>query len=96
MADSRLSLALEEGLFSLPEAGEIAVWGAGAEDDLSALPQGRTTVIQTMKPVADMLAAQGARVDVAPPASPALSVVILPRAKALGRAWVARAARVRW
>lgn len=94
MADSRLSLALEEGLFALPDTGEIAVWGAVADDDLSALPQGRVTVIQAMKPEAEALEAQGIRAAVAAPAGPVLSVVFLPRSKALGRAWVAEAASV--
>jgi 16S rRNA (guanine1207-N2)-methyltransferase len=92
MTGDRLSLALEAGMFSVPE-GEIAVYGAEGPDDLVALPKDRITVSQRMKPSADALAEAGFRVG-DPSGAPALSVVFIPRSKALARAWVAEAARI--
>ncbi len=87
----RLTLAIETGAVVVPPEGRIAVFGARADEDLSALPRERTTVIQRFRPDHDALAAQGYDCATAPEGRYALSVVCLPRAKAAAHAAVAEA-----
>ncbi|MDP5366099.1 MAG: class I SAM-dependent methyltransferase [Paracoccaceae bacterium] len=92
MLSERLSLALAGGDLTLPEGGMIAVFGPRAGTDLSSLPHDRVMVITGFKPDHDAFAAAGypcAR-DATGPCAAAL--VCLPRAKAQGRALLARAA----
>ncbi|UYV37708.1 class I SAM-dependent methyltransferase [Rhodobacteraceae bacterium D3-12] len=91
MSTSRLSLYLESGVFALPDAGEIAVFGAAAGDDLSGLPKERLRLVARMKPDVDALRSAGFKVDVTAPEAAVLALVILPRAKAEARAMVAQA-----
>lgn len=92
MLSARLPLALSEGLFHLPPEGRIAVFGAGALDDLSALPAARVTVVQGFRPDHDALAARGLHVTPGPAAGPfAAAVVCLPRARAAAAARIAAA-----
>ncbi|WP_300519903.1 class I SAM-dependent methyltransferase [Aliiroseovarius sp.] len=93
MSSSRLSLALE-GAVSLPEQGRIAVMGAPAGYDLSALPRDRLQVVQRFFP--DHLAWARAGYDVAvnPEGEFCAALVVVPRAKAQARAMIAEALRI--
>ena len=91
MSASRLALFFDNGLADLPAGGDIAVFGAGAESDLSMLPKDRLRLVCRMKPDVDALTRAGFEVAVAAPVAAALAVVILPRAKAQVRAMVAEA-----
>ena len=51
---SRLSLALENGQFDLPD-GPVIGFGLGADDDLSALNKDATTIVQPFFPDFDAL-----------------------------------------
>ncbi len=79
-------------MFAVPD-GPIAVFGAEGPDVLGELPKDRVTVLQRMKPQADALTGAGYQVGDLPD-SPRLSVVFIPRSKALARAWIAEAARI--
>ena len=92
MLATRLRRALENGALTLPETGIIAVFGARAGDDLSALPMERVQVIQPMRPDHDALAARGFETVVAPKGRFAAAIVCLPRARDAGRARIAAAA----
>ncbi len=81
MKASRLSLIIKSGALTLPEAGQIAVYGAGADDDLSALPKERCEIIQRFKPDHDALIARGFQVAVSASGPYAASVVKLARSK---------------
>lgn len=93
----RLRLALEPGGLILPDVGRIGVFHPAAGADLSALPQDRCVVIQPMRPDHDVFADAGytcvadAR-DLG--ADLAMSIVLIPRAKALARALIAQAMQI--
>ena len=91
MKASRLSLIIESGSLALPGDGMIAVFGAGADDDLSALPKERCEIIQGFKPDHDALVARGFQVTVAAKGPYAVSVVKLARSKAQSRMMLADA-----
>jgi len=92
MLSARLPLALSEGLLPVPPEGRIAVFGAGALDDLSALPAARVTVVQGFRPDHDALGARGLHVTPGPAEGPfAAAVVCLPRARAAAGARIAAA-----
>jgi len=91
MKASRLSLAIENGLLTLPEEGRIVIFGAGADDDLSALPKERCEIIQGFKPDHDALLARGFEVNVSPTGPYAVAVVKLARSKAQSRMMLAQA-----
>lgn len=93
-ASSRLSLALDSGDVTLPEAGRIAVFAPREGMDLSALPADLCHVITTFKPDRDHFAGQGFACGKEPDGRYAAAVVCLPRAKALGQALVAEAVSV--
>ncbi len=93
MSASRLSLALQAGLFALPD-GRVVVFGAGADTDLSALPKDRVLVVSTFRPDHDALAAAGWAVGTDAPETAELSVVVVPRAREAARALVSRAAAI--
>jgi 16S rRNA (guanine1207-N2)-methyltransferase len=88
----RLKLALAGGLWALPPGGHLVVLGAGAGDDLSVLPRDRLTVVTRQKPDHDHFAGQGFAVATDLPDAATSVLVCLPRAKDLGRAWLAAAA----
>ena len=90
MIGARLSLALEDGVVTLPE-GRIAVFAPRAGADLSALPRDRVEVITGFKPDYDAFAGQGYACAEAPEGRYAAAVICLPRAKPLARALVAEA-----
>jgi 16S rRNA (guanine1207-N2)-methyltransferase len=88
MPQSRLSVALDDGLIDLPAQGAISVIRPAPGFDLSALPRDRVRIVQTYRPAFDAWAQGGW--DVAPEiASAALAVVCLPRSKALARGLIA-------
>jgi len=89
---SRLSLALE-GAVSLPE-GRIAVLGAPAGYDLSALPRESVQVVQRFYPDHQAWARLGHDVAVTPEGEFTTALVVVPRAKAQARAMVAEALRI--
>jgi 16S rRNA (guanine1207-N2)-methyltransferase len=91
---SRLSLAIDSGTVTLPEAGRIAVVAPRAGADIMALPAERVQIITTMKPDFDAFAARGYDCAVAPEGRYATALVCLPRAKPLARALIAQAADV--
>ncbi len=98
---SRLRLALESGAVALPDSGPdlgpetapIVVFHPRAEDDLSALPRARVTVVQGFRPDHDFWAAQGYDTVLAPSGPYGAAVVFVPRAKALAHALIAEAVR---
>lgn len=90
MRDSRIGLALSQGILTLPESGNIAVFRPVAGDDLSALPAGRLVVLTGFRPDHDHFAARGYAVTDEPPYAAAL--VCLPRARDHARALLAQAA----
>ncbi|WP_137111610.1 class I SAM-dependent methyltransferase [Rhodobacter sp. SY28-1] len=89
MRSARLSLALESGALTLPSAGQIAVYGPRADDDLSMLPRDRVVALTGFKPDHDHFAAS---VSVVPAAPYAAAIVCLPRSREAARALIARAA----
>lgn len=91
MKTSRLSLILENGALALPETGQIAIYGAGADDDLRALPKERCEIIQGFKPDHDALLARGFQVVVAATGPYAAAIVRLDRSKAKTRSMLAEA-----
>lgn len=90
----RLTLALDRGAVAIPPEGRVGVWGATAADDLSALPKDRVVVVQGFRPDHDALIRRGYAVspEADPSARFALSVVMLPRARAAAKARIAAAA----
>lgn len=88
----RLTLALQEGGLALPESGSVLVLHPGADFDLSDLPRDRVRVEQPFRPDHDRFAALGYESAAHQNGSHAAALVCLPRAKALARALIARAA----
>nr|WP_154155076.1 methyltransferase [Roseovarius bejariae] len=89
-----MTLALEAGDLTLPEAGRIAVFAPRGETDLSALPKERVQVITGRKPEFDGFAVRGFDCAVEAQGRYAAALVIVPRAKAQARALVAAACAV--
>ncbi len=89
MSQSRLSTALNDGLFALPN-GNIAVMRPPATYDVSSLPRDALQIVHGFYP--DYAAWQNAGYDVAQDLHDcAVAIVVVPRAKALARAMVAAA-----
>lgn len=86
-------MALDAGVAPLPPVGRILLFRPPADVDLGLLPPDRCTAVTGDRPGLDALAARGldASHDV-PDGQAGLAVVFLPRAKALARDLVARAA----
>ena len=90
MSQSRLSLALEQGLVSQPEGG-VAVLRPPMGFDLSAFDKEQVHVSHSFRPDHDYWRDMGYATGTS--AEPAgLAVVVVPRSKALARALVAEAA----
>lgn len=94
MVAPRLELALNGGGLTLPAAGRIAVFGPRAGQDLSALPTDRVLVVTGFAPDHDAFAAAGYECTVSPKGPVAAALVLLPRAKRLAQALIARAAEL--
>jgi 16S rRNA (guanine1207-N2)-methyltransferase len=95
MRASRITLAVESGLLSLPETGPVAVFRARADHDLSALPAARLRIFQGFRPDHDALARAGFEVAPAPGPGPyAAALVAATRAKAETLALIGQALRL--
>lgn len=93
MTVSRLTAALDAGLVSLPDAGEIAVFRPTDVQALSELPRERTVVVTGNATMDAAARAEGFRTARQAPAEAAFALVVLPREKELARATIAEAAR---
>lgn len=93
MQASRLSLAMDRGLFSAP-AGAVAVFRPTKATDLSALPKQNVRVIQGFRPDYDWFAAQGYDVAIEADKACEAAVICVPRHKLEARARIAKAAEV--
>lgn len=91
MLGTRLTLAIDGGLLAVPPEGRIAVIGARAGDDLSALPKDRIEVIQRHYPDHKAFADAGYTMAVHLTGPYALAIIALPRAKAEARSSIAEA-----
>lgn len=92
MLHTRLSIALDDGVLSLPEAGQIAIFGPAADADLSALPKSRVVIVAPDFPVHERWREQGWTVGpTLPQVSYCCAIVCAPRAKALAQVWLAEA-----
>ena len=86
MADTRLSLALSGAPF--PPEGRIAVFGPGADTDLTALPIDRLQIVQGFYPDHAAWAARGFDTVTDPAGAFSAAVIVTPRSKELARGWV--------
>lgn len=91
MMDTRLSLALDAAHLALPEAGDIAVFGASGQS-LAGLPSERLKLVCDDVLAARAYAAQGYDVSTEAPEAAALAVVFVPRGRIEGRVMFARGA----
>jgi 16S rRNA (guanine1207-N2)-methyltransferase len=91
MLNSRLSLALDAGLTTLPDTGRIVVFGGRAGHDLSALPKDRVDIVQGFYPDHMALKSQGFSVTTEATGDFAAALIFMPRARAEARAMVASA-----
>jgi 16S rRNA (guanine1207-N2)-methyltransferase len=91
---TRLTLALADGVATLPETGRVAVFTPRAGADLSALPKERVQVITAFKPDYDHFAGLGYDCTIAPEGRYGVAILCLPRAKARAHALLAEAAAV--
>lgn len=92
MLSERLTIALDRGLVSVPDAGSIGVFGARATDTLDALPADRVQVITRHYPDHAHFLARGYAVTTKAVGPFALTIVVLPRAKDESREMIATAA----
>ncbi len=90
---SRLASAISDGIVVLPD-GPIVAIDPRSDTDLSPLPSDRLTIVQSFRPDMDALARYGANVVSELPDHSELTIVFLPRSRALGKAWLAEAARI--
>lgn len=93
MQVSRISLAVDRGLFEIP-AGKIAVFRPSLGVDLTSLPKEQVVVIQGFRPDYEWFAAQGYTVDVEAKGSFEAAIICVPRSKAEARARIAEACKV--
>lgn len=89
MRTARLDLAVEMGLFALPQEGAIAIYRPREGDDFSALSIGRIEIVSGFRPDVEWFSARGYKMGGGPPYAGA--VVCLPRAKEAARALISRA-----
>ena len=92
MRGIRIELALDSGLWLLPERGDIAVFRPRAGDDLGALPKDRVVVLTGFKPDHDHFKALGYRTEL--PGQAAAALVCLPRSRAEAHALIAEATQL--
>ncbi|WP_318527997.1 class I SAM-dependent methyltransferase [Lentibacter sp. XHP0401] len=93
MMDTRLSLALEAGHVSLPEAGEIVVLGASGQS-LAGLSKERLLLVVDDVIAASAYEAQGYVVKNTLPEAAADALVFVPRGRLEGRVLFAQAAKL--
>ncbi len=90
---SRIDSALNAGAFVVPDGPVLAI-GPRAGTDLSMFPKDRLTIVQSFRPDVDVFESGGFSVIPDMPGHSALSIVFLPRSRALGKAWIAEATRI--
>lgn len=90
MRFTRLTAAIDSGLFDLPGAGEIAVFRPHLGDDLSCLPRGQVRVLTGFRPDHDHFQALGYAVARHVTAA-AAAILCLPRSKTAAFAMIAEA-----
>lgn len=89
MLHTRLTLALRDGALSLPDDGDILVFGPAADQDLSALPKDRTMIYSRFYPDHATWKTRGYDVVSSIPESGfSAALICAPRAKKLAQAWV--------
>lgn len=89
MLHTRLSLALRDGVISLPEAGQILVIGPTALHDLSALPKDRVTVFSRFFPDHKHWVDRGYdTITDLPVGGFQAALICVPRSKPLAQSWV--------
>ncbi|NRP13822.1 Ribosomal RNA small subunit methyltransferase C [Aliiroseovarius sp. xm-m-379] len=94
MFHTRFALASGEAGLTLPEDGQIAIFGPTPDMDLSGLPRERTVIIAPDFPAHATWQAQGWSVSPTLPAQDiAAAIICVPRAKALAQAWAAEASK---
>jgi 16S rRNA (guanine1207-N2)-methyltransferase len=95
MADTRLSLALDQGLLpDLPRSGAALWFGLPDPFGAALLPGTDLTAVQPVQPAASSLEAAGLRVlpEPEPDTQAEVAIVTLPRARARAQLWIAQAA----
>ena len=92
MVSTRFSRAIEAGEVSLPAEGTIAVFLPRDDFDLSMIAPERISIIHHMYPDYITWKKRGFSVGLEPPKNAVAAVVCLPRARALARAELHRAA----
>ncbi len=94
MLSTRLNIALTDGALTLPQTGQIAVFGPERDADLSALPRDRCVIVTPDYPAHHAWQNRGWIVSPALPEGPfAAAIVCLPRAKPLAQAWISAASQ---
>jgi 16S rRNA (guanine1207-N2)-methyltransferase len=88
LRSARLEMALDAGVFVLPETGQIVVMNPRLGDDLSALPKGRCGVLTEFRTDHDHFHKLGHQMVTE---APTAAVICLPRAKASALDLIARA-----
>lgn len=84
MQVSRISLAVDSGLFTPPD-GRIALFRPNASENLSILPKEDVEVIQGFRPDNDAWRTRGYKTAVAAQGDYSSAIVFMPRSKALAR-----------
>lgn len=95
MATPRLSTALDQGLLEISPDARILCLGVSDGADLAGLPRDRLVLVQQSRPDHDRLVSDGyAPCAVLADADAGFDVALveIPRARALARLWIARAA----
>ncbi|MEE9387063.1 MAG: methyltransferase [Paracoccaceae bacterium] len=85
MERSRLTLAIQATMVTVPDGGEIVVFNPAQDNDLSALPKDRVTVVQGFHPDHEFFLNQGYKTEIAASGVFSLAIVCLPRSKQLAR-----------
>lgn len=93
-AETRLRIAFDTGLATLPETGRIAVFGPVAETEFEVFPKDRCDLITTFRPDTDSFESRGWTCLLRPKGRYAFAMVILARARALNLARLAQAAAI--
>lgn len=94
MLQTRLPIALDDGLITLPPDGPILVMGPTAEHDFPTLPKDRVTIYSQFHPDVTFWQARGYHlVSELPENGFAAALVCAPRSKALAQAWLFAASR---
>ncbi|MEM6635949.1 MAG: class I SAM-dependent methyltransferase [Pseudomonadota bacterium] len=94
MGRSRLSAAIDEGSFIVPDIGAVAVFGAPPDYDLSELADCSVNLVSPFRPWFDAWSQRRVAVAADPPESASAAIIVLPRERRLARAWIVKAIRL--